>query len=85
MKGYTNTQRYILAGLLAGGFILKVSRAMSSWNIRSSYKFVGPDGETKCTVDTRTFERFLRGGIIKEQKGKWISVLTPPEEAEDDK
>jgi len=73
----TNTQRYIMAGLLAGGHILKVSHATSSWSIRGSYKFVGPDGEVKCTVDERTFKKFLEEGILTGQGNKWVVTPAP--------
>ena len=81
MSKYTNIQRYVLAGLLAGGYIMKSSRATSSWGISAYYEFIGPDGEKKCTVNVRTVERFVAEGIIKEQSGKWVSAITPTQEA----
>lgn len=80
----TNTQRYILGGLYAGGWIAEVSLAMSSWGCRINYKLIGPDGEIKCTVDRRTFKKFLGEGLLTQQGNKWVAVTPPPAEKGDE-
>lgn len=82
MKRLTNRQTYILAVLLSGGYILHVPgttvmtpRRLSYPEYDDGYILIGPDREHKCTVDRRTFKKFLGEGALTKKGNRWISVL----------
>lgn len=85
MGKLTNKQQYILACLLCGGYILHVpgttvmtSRRFTYPEYDDHYVLIGPDRERKCTVDRRTFKRFLSEGVLtKDENAKSEKWLTP--------